>query len=237
MLVRRWRSRVPTEETRIQYGGSLTQAGLDWVHQHDEMGATTWEWQLEQEQSCPNGDEWRVWWHGNGNDPIRATRKEPAMNDERFDRITRHVSRRGLVSAVAAGLFAAPAAGALGARGRKRGKRSPCLGKPPRDTCGGHPTELSRCCAGLRTCSSDEDCAPGCECVERGAGCCFKVRRGKHLSTRRCVDFRPALRCTPRADQPRCTPIAPRTPTVTLRSGVIGPATQFVAAEGVRCAG
>ena len=118
------------------------------------------------------------------------------MDDDRFDRIARLVSRRGLAPAIAAGMIAASATDALAGRRKRR----PCLRKPPRDACGGFPTEYSQCCAGLRTCATDEDCAPGCECVERGAGCCFKVRRGKNRGSSTCVDFRLALRCTPRAE-------------------------------------
>jgi hypothetical protein len=107
------------------------------------------------------------------------------MDASRFDQLSRLLSRRGLPASLAAmvALVRTPEAG---------------IDAKPKDICGGEPTSLSRYCAGVRTCTSDSDCAPRCSCIERPAGCCYTTRRNRKLKKRRCVDLNLAFYCTPR---------------------------------------
>jgi hypothetical protein len=108
------------------------------------------------------------------------------MDASRFDQISRHLSRRGLTAVVMAALTAA----------RHSGIESEAK---PKDVCGGEPTSFSRYCAGVRACATDSDCAPGCACSERRAGCCYTTRRKKgRPKKRKCVELAHALFCTPR---------------------------------------
>lgn len=110
------------------------------------------------------------------------------MDALRFDRIAQFLSRRGLVSLIGAGLLIgrvpdAPAKGGVG-------------------SCGGQPTKYTKYCPGIRFCEVDTDCADGCACIERKAGCCYAKRRKRGKpKKRRCVDFFTFL-CTPRTEAP-----------------------------------
>jgi hypothetical protein len=109
------------------------------------------------------------------------------MDARRFDRMTRRVSRRGIVALLGAGLLAAP-----GPTARAAGQ------------CGGAPNIFTRHCKHAGgSCKTDADCAAGCACMERRQGCCYRIRRkkrGKRGGSRRCIDGAPGLYCTPRGE-------------------------------------
>ena len=93
------------------------------------------------------------------------------MDAARFDQMPRHLSRRGLTAVAMAALTTA----------RRSSTESEAR---PRDVCGGAPSSLSRYCAGVRTCTTDSNCAPSCACIARRAGCCYTMRRKKKAERR-----------------------------------------------------
>ena len=107
------------------------------------------------------------------------------MDAEGFDRLTRRVSRRGIVALLGAGLLAGPEHGSRAAG----------------DTCGGTPNIFTKHCKHAGgSCETDADCAAGCVCLERRQGCCSSTRkrkRGRGRGPRRCIDGAPGLFCTP----------------------------------------
>lgn len=107
---------------------------------------------------------------------------EAGMDPSWFDRMAHHLSRRSLaallVTHFASGQGATTAAKGVG-------------------PCGGKPTQLTTLCGNIGACETDADCAKGCACIERRAGCCYSKRRKRGKPRKRgCVDGLPALYCT-----------------------------------------
>jgi hypothetical protein len=88
------------------------------------------------------------------------------MDAGRFDRLTRHLSRRGLAAMVGGGILS--------------GQVNEIQASEPDFTaCGGVTDERTKFCPWIRKCATDDDCTAPCTCVERKTGCCWKERRRK----------------------------------------------------------